>query len=309
MHADCLLLTRSCPWYNKCGLFGSNCGKKCKTGYVNDGCTCRQPLYVYAKKTYGRGVGVPLSCGSKEEQSGALCYPPCKSGYSGVGPLCWSHCSGETTDTGADCLKKNYGRGVGKPLSCFTFSPDNLKSADISEIVSFMKGAKDQVLTKATCLALWEKSKMTMNYISSFAQCTSSWHTMVISISGRLSVLLSAGVEIGIAVDLKKKKAVCYERTCIGFDLDVSVGIAVNYGWFRSLKDIPGKATIVFGAVEVPDTEIGVSFASVINSDNEYIGTLGTEGLGVGLSPLPFDVGGASCNTPKNRIIEFTPLL
>jgi hypothetical protein len=172
-----------------------------------------------------------------------------------------------------------------------------------------MKGAKDQVLTKATCLGLWEKSKMTMNYISSFAQCTSSWHTMVFSISGRLSVLLSAGVEIGIAVDLKKKKAVCYERTCKGFDLDVSVGIAVNYGWFRSLKDIPGKATIVFGAVEVPDTEIGVSFASVINSDNEYIGTLGTEGLGVGLSPLPFDVGGASCNTPKNRIIEFTPLL
>ena len=122
MHADCLLLIRSCPWYNKCGLFGSNCGKKCKTGYVNDGCTCRQPLYVYAKKTYGRGVGVPLSCASKEEQSGALCYPPCKSGYSGVGPLCWSHCSGETTDTGADCLKKNYGRGVGKPLSCFRFS-------------------------------------------------------------------------------------------------------------------------------------------------------------------------------------------
>jgi hypothetical protein len=79
-------------------------------------------IYVYAKKTYGRGVGVPLSCASKEEPSGALCYPPCKSGYSGIGPLCWIHCSGETTDTGADCLKKNYGRGVGKPLSCFSFS-------------------------------------------------------------------------------------------------------------------------------------------------------------------------------------------
>ena len=79
-------------------------------------------IYIYAKKTYGRAVGVPLSCASKEEQSGALCYPPCKSGYSGVGPLCWSHCSGETTDTDADCLKKNYGQGVGKPYSFFRFS-------------------------------------------------------------------------------------------------------------------------------------------------------------------------------------------
>jgi hypothetical protein len=117
------------------------------------------------------------------------------------------------------------------------------------------------------------------------------------------------GVEIGRAVDLKKNKAVdCYEQTCKGFNLDASVGIAVNYGWFRSLEDIPGKATVVFGDVEIPNTETGVSFASVINSDNEYIGTLGTlgtQGLCVGLSPLPFDVGGASCNTPKHRIIEF----
>ena len=299
---------RSCPWYDKCGLFNS-CGAKFKPGYSNDGCTCRQALHVYAKKSYGRGAGVPMICASNEEQNGALCYPICKSGYYGVGPVCWSHCSGATTDTGTHCLKKNYGRGVGKPLSCIRLTPPDLKNADISKITDFLKGAKEQVLTKATCLGLWAASKGAMTYLRSFTPCSpnDSWNTMVFSISGSGSVLLSVGVEIGIAVDLKQNKAVCYVAACSGFNLDISVGIAVNYGWFRSLDDIPGEASVVFGALEIPATEIGVSFAGVISSDNEYIGTLGTIGLGVGLSPLPFDVGGASCTTPKEKIIEFTP--
>lgn len=30
-------------------------------------------------------------------QSGALCYPECRDGYSGVGPMCWRLINGETT--------------------------------------------------------------------------------------------------------------------------------------------------------------------------------------------------------------------
>ncbi len=115
---------------------------------------------------------------------------------------------------------------------------------------------------------------------------------MLFFISGSQSVLLSSGIEIGIAVNLKKNKEVCYD-----------------YGWFRRLEDIPGKANISFGSVEMPNTEIGVSSAGVNNAHNEYIGTLGARGLGVGLSPLLFDIDGASCTTPKDRIINFTPLL
>ena len=255
----------------------------------------------------GRGVGVPLSCGSHDEQSGALCYPPCKSGYYGVGPLCWSRCNGKTTDTGTHCLKKNYGRGVGKPLSCFRLSKANLQNADISKITSYMEETHETVLTKRVCLDLWKASKDTMRYLSTFAKCTSSWNTLVFSFSGSKSTLLSLDVEIGIAVDLKKNKAVCYIATCKGFNIDVSAGISVNYGWFRSLDDIPGRSSVVFVAAEIPNTEIGLSFASVISADNEYIGTLGSVGLGVGLSPLPFDAGGASCNTPEDSIIPFTP--
>ena len=38
---------------------------------------------------YGRGVGVLPGCASDEEKDGALCYPKCKAGYNGIGPVCW----------------------------------------------------------------------------------------------------------------------------------------------------------------------------------------------------------------------------
>ena len=248
-----------------------------------------------------------MSCASGQEQSGALCYPPCKSGYDGVGPLCWSRCSGETTDTGADCLRKNYGRGVGKLPNCFFLSQDSLQKANISNITSLVKRGKVQDITVATCYALWTASRETMEYLSGFTQCISTWNTLVFSISSSESGFISSGTVIGIAVDFEKNKAACYKQACTGLNFDPSVGIAVHYGWFRSLEDIRGRESVVFVAADIPETSIGVSFASVINSDNEYVGTLGAVGLGAGSSPLPFDVGGATCNTPNDKFIEFTP--
>merc|ERR1712151_816983 len=59
------------------------------------------------KTTYGRGVGRPIhSCPSGMEKSGLLCYKGCRSGYHGVGPVCWGK------------FPKSYGRGVGKPFRC-----------------------------------------------------------------------------------------------------------------------------------------------------------------------------------------------
>ncbi len=56
----------------------------------------------YWKDTYGRGVGTipPEVCGTKENDAG-LCYDKCKSGYHGIGPVCWDNQQG------------SYGRGVG----------------------------------------------------------------------------------------------------------------------------------------------------------------------------------------------------
>ena len=42
------------------------------------------------KHAYGRGAGhVITTCREGEERNGALCYPLCKDGYHGVGPVCW----------------------------------------------------------------------------------------------------------------------------------------------------------------------------------------------------------------------------
>merc|ERR1719486_261989 len=54
------------------------------------------------------------------EMDGALCYPQCKDGYDGVGPVCWEQCAGNEIDDGATCripliteTKDSYGRGAG----------------------------------------------------------------------------------------------------------------------------------------------------------------------------------------------------
>jgi hypothetical protein len=79
-----------CPAVDLCGLtFYKGC-TKCPSGYSNDGCLCRRDASTIAKSTYSRGVGtIPSSCGAGEEKDGALCYPQCRPGYDGVGPMCW----------------------------------------------------------------------------------------------------------------------------------------------------------------------------------------------------------------------------
>jgi|GEM_PF-1782787 len=91
--------------YPKCKAgykaFGSNiCTPKCPGGMRDDGAFC-------AKRSYGRGVGKPLRCPAGSEQNGALCYPVCKRGFHGVGPVCWQNCPADRTACGAGCAKNS----------------------------------------------------------------------------------------------------------------------------------------------------------------------------------------------------------
>lgn len=92
-----------------------------------------------SRHSYIRGLGHPLdTCPEPSlEQDGLLCYPPCRSGYNGVGPICWQKC-GNMTAIGFVCwdsrlserscpwygncgriyLRDNYNRGIGLPRIC-----------------------------------------------------------------------------------------------------------------------------------------------------------------------------------------------
>src|ERR1700727_302404 len=60
--------------------------------WIGERVAASQQPFCY-KQSYGRGVGVPLStCPSNQQQNGALCYPECKAGYGGAGPVGWQEC-------------------------------------------------------------------------------------------------------------------------------------------------------------------------------------------------------------------------
>ncbi|MBX3265733.1 MAG: hypothetical protein KF831_03425 [Acidobacteria bacterium] len=74
--------------------------------------------YCY-KQSSPRGAGVPLStCPEGTEKNGLLCYPQCREGFTGNGPVCWqTECPEGFNDIGAFCQKPAaYGRGAGYAL-------------------------------------------------------------------------------------------------------------------------------------------------------------------------------------------------
>eukprot|EP00948_MAST-09A_sp_MAST-9A-sp1_P003855 g3855.t1 len=85
---------------------GPVCWEHCPKGWVDEGALCREDgsIKTIAKKSYGRGAGVPLVCSPDEDEDAALCYTKCKTGFYGVGPVCWRSCSSpDQTDGGAIC--------------------------------------------------------------------------------------------------------------------------------------------------------------------------------------------------------------
>jgi len=78
----------NCPWYDKCGLIEAPGCVICPAGMSASGCICSTTgASLFAKNTYGRGVGVPLGCAPGQDYDAGLCYPPCGANQDGVGPV------------------------------------------------------------------------------------------------------------------------------------------------------------------------------------------------------------------------------
>lgn len=85
--------------HSSCEKYGALWYPKCRSGFHNFGCCVCSPNcpsgmtdegeFCYKSK-YGRGAGtVPSKCPSGEVLDAGLCYPKCRNGYKGVGPVCW----------------------------------------------------------------------------------------------------------------------------------------------------------------------------------------------------------------------------
>jgi len=92
-------------WYPNCDSgfepIGCNvCSPVCPSGMLDIGVSCQ-------KNSYGRGAGVPLGCGTNQDEDAALCYPICKENWNGVGPVCWDVCPDNWYQCGALCLQES----------------------------------------------------------------------------------------------------------------------------------------------------------------------------------------------------------
>lgn len=88
---------------------GPVCWQHCKPGYVDEGALCRKDgsIVTYAKSSYGRGVGRPLTCAPSQQYDAGLCYTPCPANMTGVGPVCWVNCdtTPDPVSGGAICCR------------------------------------------------------------------------------------------------------------------------------------------------------------------------------------------------------------
>jgi hypothetical protein len=106
-------------WYPVCDQGFHNvacciCSPDCPPGFTDNGATCYKP-------SYPNGVGkIPEACPTGKENDAGLCYDICQDGYTGFAASCFAVCSGQTTDTGTQCQKNSYGRGVGTIPSLFS---------------------------------------------------------------------------------------------------------------------------------------------------------------------------------------------
>jgi len=129
-------------WYPKCKVGFHNvacciCSPNCINGMTDIGVSC-------AKKSYGRGAGNPLTCKPQEDLSGALCYPPCRDNYNGVGPVCWGQCPVGWKTCGALCVLY--------PEDCSGMIVDTLTNA-ITAVVGILIENPDMTIEAALNLA------------------------------------------------------------------------------------------------------------------------------------------------------------
>ena len=110
------------------------------------------------------------------------------------------------------------------------------------------------------------------------------------------AAVASSAVEVGIGKTAGEDEIGVFAGTCVGVKTGVSAGGSVNlFGW-KELNSIPGQSHAFTIGVDVPMTEIGVSFTAVRDNNLNELGMGLSFGIGVG-DPIPLEVEYHKCET------------
>eukprot|EP00798_Chlamydomonas_sp_ICE-L_P019821 gene19821-26506_t len=93
----------------------ARCHKNCPSGYTNTGETCFRGVSTLGmgsmtcktgeERILARCFPKGGSCFGNEEEDAGLCYTRCRTGFYGVGPVCWSSCDVNQVNCAAACAK------------------------------------------------------------------------------------------------------------------------------------------------------------------------------------------------------------
>lgn len=278
--------------------------------------------------SYGRGAGTVLdTCDPGWELDGALCYPTCDNGYTGVGPVCWEKdCDSGYTDYGATCT---YNHGL--PTSCdmdwFTCNcPHGYVDAGLFCAAktytksSYGRGAgvvphcgsgeeKDGALCYPKCEAgykgvgpvCWLRTDIDGICQALYDPRLAGGAKGVASMTYGFGLGFEAGatesVEAGVVYGPKGEYG-CYVTTCMGAATNVSVAAwgAVSV-LNESFAAVAGEDYVVFaGEGDV----VGVTLGSVFNPSHQYVGLQSSVNLSAG--ELPVEAGLTQCTTTVNQL-------
>jgi hypothetical protein len=276
---------------------GPVCWEECQGRDVGALCET-QSLDIYAKDTYGRGVGVISSvCDSGLENDAGLCYPPCRSGYDGVGPVCWSRAFGTS-------LGQIFGpitRIGPKYLACF-------KSIGmLADMIGNPSKYSDATKAKAAVEGFNMQNLVDCLFPISFDDSSNGETTLAFEIAANAALVGANSVYYAVvfhfpvntvpAVDIYS-----YDGQCSFWKTDFSIGVDVAFIAYRTIADIPGTGTFWGVGVDVPGTEIGVGLAYAFNADCEIVGSMFSAGGGIGVASFEMEFG--TCQTNPLTLIS-----
>jgi hypothetical protein len=232
-NSNTMVYTNCRAGYETAPVLTNLCSPKCPSDMVNFGVSCLKP-------TYDRGVGQLMSCSSGMQRDAGLCYQGCRSGFAGVGPVCWNQCPASL------------------PYSCGMGCAADKKTCDsaiVDQVTSPLIAAGSIALTvvtagggSAAANAAKTAGKTSAQIAAKAAARESARQSLKASVKSALTRMAKVPIAKEIAID-----------TAIGSTIGVMIygysGISADFGYLK-LRDAIKQIVISRMLAKVDDEQI-----------------------------------------------------